>query len=900
MADDLPPLPPGAVLSKPQTALPPLPPGAVPVAAAPKQNSDIVTQAGSVAAAPFKAAAAGLGSIKDEALKEGHEAWEGLKGDINTPVTAKGGKPPGFMDYAARGGTMLGHLASGGFAIPNAAVKQTLGRSVQEATGGVYDPQAVTDAAMIVGPDKGKFFAGAASKVEDGMKAVEKLFSPTTVSPSAGATERVIRRATGEASLANEKAAERLVQHNNTVSNMPVPQQRAMVDYIENRSNLPPGAKMADPKAQAAADDIGKVYDDWRTRVQKVLPASATPKFIEDYYAHIWKEKPSVVGEKLGSASRQGSGRSFKQRTIPTISDGIKAGLTPKFENPIETTMAYSQNMARYVATHDMLGELKTQGYAKWYSPGSKNVPPDWVPLDGIMTKKTAPGRTNAAGQEIGRPIELYAPPAVARVFNNYISKGLEQGDNLPLWEGARQAANGLTMLKLGLSTFHLSTIANEAMISEMARGFRALSKTPGMIAKGDIKGAGREALTGAKAIGASPAAPIHSAMRGLKMQRELLDKVMPDSMSKKVNDAFVRSGGQLRMDPFYRTRSSGSFFNAIEKGTMKRELKDAADKLYKGTPYENAKGAVDLAANVIQSTAAPLFEKYIPMVKRGAFSSEMTDYIKANPAATQAEIDKEAVLIADSIDNRFGELNQDNLFWQRWMKQVSQILLLSPTWNLGTVRDIGGGIKDAMGALPAIAKGEGVTRRTAYVAALAAQTALINGVATYMKTGQAPQGKDYMAYRTGGTNPTGSPERAMTPGYQKDAYAFGYDFPHHIIQESENKLNPALSTVAGLVTNKDYRGLPILRPEGVAPIPGEPGLMDFALDTLMPISVGQLSKGNKKGSNISPPERAMSIRPAPGYISDTQRMQDLQTKYGSRDWRRRIRADKRLESQQQ
>ena len=495
-------------------------------------------------------------------------------------------------------------------------------------------------------------------------------------------------------------------------------------------------------------------------------------------------------------------------------------------------------------------------------------------------------GSNTGAALAKGRHIELYAPPNAARVFNNYISKGLEQGDTKPFFEGARHAANGLTMLKLGLSTFHLATMANESMISEMARGISAVSR-------GKIG-------TGLKAIGASPAAPIRSATRGLKMQKELLEKAMPDSMSKKVNDAFVRSGGQLRMDPFYRTRSSGSFFNAFEKGTFKRELKDAADKLYKGTTFENAKGAADLAANVIQSTAAPLFEKYIPMVKRGAFASRMEDFLKENPGATQAEIDKAATGIADSIDNRFGELNQDNLFWQRWMKQVAQITLLSPTWNLGTIREIGGGIKDAMGSLPAIAKGKGITDRTAYVAALAAQTALLNGVATYMKTGEAPKGKDFMAYRTGGTTPSGAPERAATPGYQKDVYAFGYDFPHHILDEASNKLNPALTAVTGLATNKDYRGMPILRPEGVAPIPGEPTAMDFALDTLMPILVGQFSKGNKKGSNLSLPERIMSVRPAPSYITDTQRMQDLQTKYGTRDWRARIRADQRAKAQQE
>ena len=905
MAEKMPPLPPGAVAAKPQTSLPPLPQGAksattlppLPKGAQPAQPQISGKTSQSPGVMDYLTNLGGFKSYGQEYSREANEAMQALRGDVTSPVQGRKGAEPGFWDYAARAGVTGLDALNYLWTPAHAAFKTYLGRPVEEMGG--PKAEVVAGAADILapfGPKMARSTPELVSKIGSGAKKVaapvEKLFSPTTVSPEAGAVERIIRKSGGEQSLKNEQAASRLVEHNKTLSNMPVAEQRAFVDDIEN------GRTPADPKLAAAAKDIRGVYDDWKAQVQKVLPASAQPNFIENYYSHIWKEKPSVVAEKLGTASRQGSGRSFKARTIPTISEGIKAGLTPKFENPVETTMAYSQNMARYVATHDMLNEMKTQGYAKWFSPGSPNVPKGWVPLEGIMTKKTAPVTIGTAKASIprgsntgkplatGRPIQLYAPEPAARVFNNFISRGLEQGDYGPFYEAARKASNGLMMLKLGLSTFHLGTMANEAVISEMARGISAASR-------------GR-VLEGAKAFAKSPAAPVLSARRGLKMQKELLEKAMPDAMSKKVNDAFVRAGQTLRMDPFYRTRASGSFYNAIEKGTLKRELKDAADKLYKGTPYENAKGAVDLGANIIQSTAAPLFEKYIPLIKRGAFASRMEDFLKENPGASKKEIDKAAVSIADSIDNRFGELNQDNLFWHRGMKQMAQILLLSPTWNLGTLREIGGGIKDAMGSLPDVFKGKGVTDRTAYVAALAAQVALMNGIATYMKTGTMPHGKDFMAYRTGGTDAaSGKPERAMTPGYQKDVYAFGYDFPHHILQEAENKLNPALSAAIGVMQNKDYRGLPVYRPHGVAPIAGEPTAMDLAMDTLLPISIGQFSQGAKVGSNLSLPERVMSIRPAPGYITDTERQQRLQTLFGTKDWKRRIRADQRQKAMQ-
>lgn len=850
-----------------------------------------------------------IGAAKEiygAAMRRGHESFEALKGDVTSPVQShdKAGKPgkPGAMDYAARGlQTGMDVLGAPFNVLAAAPIEATVGR-VSENYGGPKK-ETVGDVGSMLVPFGGEFKAlGAAAKaklapkVADGFKAVEKVFSPTTVSPVAGETERTIRRSTGSASLQNEKAADTLIKHNATVANLPVPEQRALVDYIENRSKLPAGSKLADPKLQAAADDVAKVYDGWRQKITSTLKPAQVPNFITDYYSHIWKEKPAIVGEKLGAYAKQGSGKNFKARSIPTIGDGIRAGLTPKFENPIESTMAYSQNMSRYVATHDMLNELKTQGYAKWYSPGSKNIPPGWVPYEGIMTKKAAPG-TRAIPAESNsaapiripdRPIQLYGPKDATRVFNNFISKGMAQGDAGPFYEAARQATNGMTQLKLGLSAYHLATMANEAVISDYARAFRAASR-------GEFGTAAKAAGSGLANIGTIG---MKSGMRGLKMQRELLDKAMPDAMSKKVNDAFVRSGGTLKMDPFYRTRASGSFFNAWEKGTLKRELSNAAKAIYD----KPLRGTVDLASNIIQTTAAPLFEKYIPMVKRGAFASDMEDFLKANPKATQDEIDKEAIKIADSIDNRFGELNQDNLFWNKTMKQAAQLALLSPTWTLGTLREIVGGMKDAGISVANIGKGEGLSRRSAYIAGLAANTAMMSAVYQYLKTGKGPgQARDLMAPQTGGTDVTsGQPERAMTPGYQKDVYAFGYDFPNNILNESANKLNPGLQTAIQLGTNKDYAGHPIFRPEGAAPTPqdGE-RIRDYLTDQFLPISIGQFQQ-KKKGSGISTLETALGVRAAPSYITDPARVEALKQKYGSRDWKAALKAGARQKAQQQ
>lgn len=733
---------------------------------------------------------------------------------------------------------------------------------------------------------------GVKEGLSDAASAVQKLMAPATVGKGYDAAAS-IRHRSAEGDLMAAQSAQTLVEHARVVAKLPVEQQRALVGYIENRST---GGTLADPGLQKTADAIRKVNESYRTKIEDTLGVDEGPSFIRDYYTHLWKEAPQVV-ENAMVASRQGSGRNLKARSIPTLQEGIDAGLTPLTENPIEATMLYANNMSRYLSTVGVQEDLAGSDMTKWATQGQ--APAGWSPLTGIRTEKLGQSIIKdgeAVAARLGQ--KLYAPDDVARVYNNWISNGFDRGDTAALFEPIRKASNGMVQLKLGLSAFHAVTMAQEAMISELSRGVTSLSRVPGLAAQGKLGEAGAELGRGALSAVKSPGQFIGYAGRGNRMQKELLGVRPPNDMSRAVNEAFIKAGGRIRMDPLYRTRGAGSFYNAVKDGTWKSELQATASKVFGKDRLmsERAMGIIDLGANLIQSTAAPLFEEYIPRVKQGAFASNMEDWMKANPVAKQAEIDTAAHMINRSIDNRFGEMAWDNLFWHRYLKQASQILLLSPTWNLGTINEIGGGLLDMLGpSARGLVSGKGVTPRTAYIAAGVAQVALMNGVLTYLKTGTAPEGMDFAAYRTGGTDATsGEPERAMTPGYQKDVYSFAQDFPNHIGQEVQNKLNPALKTALELSSNKDYRGMPIRPGEGAVTAEGDRGLGDYMLDQFMPISLGQLGKGEKIGSNLSTVERFLAIRPAPGYIQSPERVKRLTEAHNRRDWKTKRRADLR------
>jgi hypothetical protein len=710
------------------------------------------------------------------------------------------------------------------------------------------------------------------------LKTAEKILSPATVDDEAKATALIHRKAFGTRGTDADAEAHALSRHQRTVGNASPEDQRKVIAYVEGRST---GAQI-EPKYQKAADGIRDMAQRYRKRIETVLGDGENgdgPTFVRDYYSRMWKQNPKEVEAKVPWGSpKQGSGRSLKARSLPTYEDGLAAGLTPKYENPIDAMTAYSDNMGRFLATHDVQNEMKATGLAKMVPEGQ--IPEGWVKLNGVRSEEAPRPFMRSDGKPgITSKKVLAAPEGAARVYNNHISKGLDQGDIGPVYRGARAAVNGMVQLKLGLSTFHAATMGEEGFVSEVAKGL-------GQASRGKV-------LEGAKTLAASPAAPIKTAMRGESLRGELLGYRLPTEMGSKIADAYRRAGGRVYMDRMYSAHGSGSFWSSMKRGTLQRDAGDAVKKLYTGSMGERAKGIVDLTGNLIRSTAAPIFEEYVPRMKMGAFSSRMESFLKENPNATQAELDRYGAKLADTIDNRFGELQTDNLFWHKSAYQLAQLMLLSPSWDVGTVREIGGGVIEIPKSLAGIVKGKGVTDKTAYVAALVGTTMLQNGVMTKLHTGQNPEGEDFFAYRTGGKDQNGQDERAIIPGYMKDVLAFGWQFPSNVTKEISNKANPGLKTAGEVLGNKDWRGDPIMRPAGVEPQgPDDNRLAELATymaKQMVPISMS--GKANPD-SKIGPLERAAAVKQAPSYLEDPDRVRGNEAKYGGRDWKRKLKHD--------
>jgi hypothetical protein len=542
--------------------------------------------------------------------------------------------------------------------------------------------------------------------------------------------------------------------------------------------------------------------------------------------------------------------------------------------------MRYVSSMDRFIASTETLDAAKEAGTVKYFSPKSVGasghpgsniapsgpIPEGWVAIEGR-------GSTNAQGQQ------AYAPADWARVYNNFISRGFHANEEAGrVYDAVQGTSNAITSLELGLSGYHAFTMANESIVSEVARGISEI--------------VGGKPIRALGTIAKAPLAPVRTAMRGHKGEQIYLGRTPGTPDLRRLVDLQTQAGGRAvgkgHAKDYTYTRL-GSYWTAFKRGALKAELSQSLSKV-KG-PISGATQFFKNFGRVMETVSQPIFEKYIPKLKNGAFYDTMQSWIDTHPKAGYDEQVAAARQIWDSVDNRFGEMVQDNIFWNKTMKQVAQLGMRSYSWNLGTVREIGGGLKD-------LASGQW-SPRASYVIALPIVVATSNAVYQYLKTGKTPESvEDLMAGRTGGTAPGFGgrgqvDERASMPGYQKDVFGWYHDWK----QEAANKMATGPSMAIEAWRGKDWRGDPIS--DSTADAVTQLGqYFKWVLGSTGPISVRQLKQGEKKGSNISTPEMLSGIRPAPGYMQDPGGTERGMTAIERRQWKLKQTHDRKKDQQ--
>ena len=743
-------------------------------------------------------------------------------------------------------------------------------------------------AATFVGPAaKGTSMVGTAIRRSAPGQLVEKIFSPTTVSPKAGEAEAAIRTAGGQAARSTEQTAAAMEPYHRMVNALPEPERQSFIDYVEGgHSNVPKG------DLAPFATKLREAYKQRRDKLE-AMPATAKAQFIDDFYPHMWEDPQRAASSARmggGGAGKQGSGASLHARSIPTIKEGLAQGNKLLTSDPIEATMRYVTSMDKFIAQHEVFDAAVANGTIIYDRPKvmgasghpeSFKIPEGYAPLEGR-------GGTNIKGEQ------AYAPAEWARVYNNYISRGVHKNEEWGrVYDTIQSVSNGITAMELGLSGYHAFTMANEAIISDVAKGISQL--------------VGGQPIRALGSVAKAPIAPVTKYNLGKKGEQIYLGRTPGTPDLRRLVDLQTAAGGRAvgkGHSPDYRFSKMGSYWTAFKRGALKAEMAQSKANIQARPIVGGAKEFFKVIGRTMETVAQPIFEKMIPRMKNGAFYDIMGEWIKANPTATYDAQVAMARKIWDSIDNRFGEMVQDNIFWNKTMKQVAQIAMRSYSWNMGTFREIGGGaaslLKNPAGKLSI--KSKDYDPRAAYVVALPIVVATTNAVYQFMKTGKMPESpEDLVAPRTGGTSPGFGgrgevEERAMLPGYHRDVLGWWNDAK----QEAANKFakGPHMAfQMAQPGGMKDFAGNPVVdQSQDAMSQLGQ--YFSWAADSIAPISVKQALQGNKTGSNLGFLSSMTGVRPAPMWLQDPEGTKRGMAAIERRDANKKRKADIRRERQ--
>jgi len=690
--------------------------------------------------------------------------------------------------------------------------------------------------------------------------------APEAVSEGAGRMAGLIREAASLETTHNQRVRLALQRYRREIDRQPDPWQWA----VKIQQGHQP---QATPLLQEAADVFRKLQDETTVKLQQMgqrLGKNILPDANKFYFGQRWAERgeaEALQALQQGKRPLTGSGSFLRQRTYQDIAEGLAAGEKVAFDSPIDMALFKFQEQHRFLYGTQLAGAIKKSGLAKFYRSGQR-VPLGWKEMDDRVFRAILPRAEGGAGPQLAG--KWWAPEDVAKVFNNYVGPSKARG---AFPDSIRAMAMGLNMAQLGLSAFHATFTTVDVMISQLARSIMSA-----------MRGHFGEAAIQALAV---PTAAVTTVRRGGRLYRNLMN---PENLSKEekmLTESFNLGGGRASMD-WYMKATDRSLVRGLRDGTFIRSIQHEFEK----SPLaEVLKLPFQIAGAAVSDIAYPIMEYLVPRQKLGVFANLASDWLRRNPNATRAAWQHEMIKIWNSVDNRLGQMVYDNIFINKTAKDIMFMTVRSVGWNMGTIRELGGGVVDAAKAISALRAGDQAefTHRMAYVIAMPIVTGIIGAALTYLYTGRGPREmNDYFFPPTGNMTPRGARERVIIPSYIKDVLEYNNEPVRTVVA----KLNPLWETVIEFYNNRDFHGGLIRDPRGDF-VSQARDLAVYMENQMLPFSIRSAKRLGKEGAAL--PQQVGSFfgfQAAPAWITDPERAEMWQRLQDMRALRRRMRGE--------
>jgi hypothetical protein len=491
--------------------------------------------------------------------------------------------------------------------------------------------------------------------------------------------------------------------------------------------------------------DLQPVHNIFRTLLDMVgqqdRDAGSKMGWIEDYFPRLFKSPEQAatwIQARVSSMTKPGF---QKARSLDLLQDGLNQGHELVSYNPADLVTNRLLAGAEMQERVRLLRRINQMGAA---SP---------LRNEGEL----AAAKTN--GWELvkdptGQAWALH--PDLKPMWDNTIAKGglwSSPGTAGNVFRGWMKLKNFYVVPKLALSFFHPLHVSHINLVDGLTRGWTQLTRA------GDPMGALNSV---AKGVYGQIAQAIPGLSTEAKRAREawLTPEWAQTPEQKAVVKLMVEGGFSPQLSEELKTYDSRSFRDALIN-----------QKWFKAIPYG--------LRQILPSIQKPIFEHWIPSLKTAAYLDEARALFEWRPDLVDDAANRKVALgtIAKSIDNRYGEMFYKNLFWNKVLKEAGIGSFLSLGWNLGFVREFGGGVlepflKNAVDRTPTRDAIAAAKSKTSFALFYFVNAAIINALISKLVGGvnyQDMEPMDYFLPRISGTNPDGSPRRVSNMFYTRE-----------------------------------------------------------------------------------------------------------------------------------
>ena len=566
---------------------------------------------------------------------------------------------------------------------------------------------------------------------------------------------------------------------------------------------------------------------------------------------------------RIGQVSRrpfEGSKAFMKQQRY-TLKEAVADGAVP-LGNPVEMLLRRLQEGAKFVAARYAWYNFKDQGLAMFLKNGKK-LPKDYAYVDdksGNVWRMVEAVDGHTFPVQTGRWI---IQKDAARLLNNYLSVDHIKGSEV--LSAFVKLKNFSTEMKLAISAFHWAYITVENMASVLNTGMDK-------VVNQGIRGLDPTKISAGLAdIAMAMVAPYTAVKRGGQIVQYARnpDEFLESPEGKKFAERYPDFPHLMEL-----LFSGGLRWNIA--GQFQGSFGDHCLDAWKNG--EIGKGLGKFLPWLSHGLMQPLFNHYIPRSK-WAFAVELLStklaqysYAIASGEKTEEEIARE---VAQTTDNRFGELNWDSLYLNNDLKSAMQFFFRSATWAIGSWRGAVQGVKEqasskmfddkmfekmdaqakkgnwlsqarrATSRLPQLGVNAG------WILSMALLTSTLGSVTEKLATDKFPwewatqdaenngmsvaanTALEAMHPRTGPLDAHGEPIRMSWPTGLKD-YEHGYENP---VRYAKGKVSDVAINAWNTMANQDWKGDYVYNPSAPFYVEMWQGLKYNAVGDLTPMS---------------------------------------------------------------